>query len=247
MSVTTEMMNCEDYKKALTADPGFEDDSGHAASCASCQAYRTELLALDGRLKAALEIEVPEFTMPELPELDTDNVVSMANSMANRRSFSKPTWFALAASVLLAAVIGVRMMDTGESYGTLESQVLAHLDHERGSLQVTSAPVSDSRLERVVPDNVATLNHEAGLITYAQSCTINGKSVPHLVIQGEHGPITILLMPDEEVAKASSFEGVNTQGIILPVGGGSIAIIGEREERLDRVKQNVLDSVTWDT
>ena len=54
-------------------------------------------------------------------------------------------------------------------------------------------------------------------------------------------------MPDEEVAKASSFEGVNTQGIILPVGGGSIAIIGEREERLDRVKQNVLDSVTWDT
>jgi len=243
MSVMTEMMNCEDYKKALTADPGFEDDSGHAASCASCQAYRTELLALDVRLKAALEIDVPEFRMPELPDLDTDNVISMAN----RRSFSKPTWFALAASVLLAAVVGVRMMDTGESYGTLESQVLAHLDHERASLQVTSTPVSDSRLERVVPDNVATLNHEAGLITYAQSCTINGKSVPHLVIQGEHGPITILLMPDEEVAKASSFEGVNTQGIILPVGGGSIAIIGEREERLDRVKQNVLDSVTWDT
>lgn len=243
MSLMTEMMNCEDYKKALTADPGFEDDSGHADSCASCEAYRTEILALNTRLKAALEINVPEFTMPELPDLDTDNVVSMAN----RRNFSKPTWFALAASVLLAAVIGVRMMDTGETYGTLESQVLAHLDHERGSLQVTSSPVSDSRLERVVPDNVATMNHEAGLITYAQSCTINGKSVPHLVIQGERGPITILLMPDEEVAKASSFEGVNTQGIILPVGGGSIAIIGEREERLDRVKQNVLDSVTWDT
>ena len=243
MSLMTEMKNCEDYKKALTADPGFEDDSGHADSCASCEAYRTEILALNTRLKAALEINVPEFTMPELPDLDTDNVVSMAN----RRNFSKPTWFALAASVLLAAVIGVRMMDTGETYGTLESQVLAHLDHERGSLQVTSSPVSDSRLERVVPDNVATMNHEAGLITYAQSCTINGKSVPHLVIQGERGPITILLMPDEEVAKASSFEGVNTQGIILPVGGGSIAIIGEREERLDRVKQNVLDSVTWDT
>ena len=243
MSVMTEMMNCEDYKKALTADPGFEDDFGHAASCASCQAYRTELLALDVGLKAALEIDVPEFTMPELPDLDTDNVISMTH----RRSFSKPTWFALAASVLLAAVFGVRMMDTGESYGTLESQVLAHLDHERGSLQVTSTPVSDSRLERVVPESVATLNHEAGLITYAQSCTINGKSVPHLVIQGERGPITILLMPEEDVAKASSFEGANTQGIILPVGGGSIAIIGEREERLERVKQNVLDSVTWDT
>jgi hypothetical protein len=243
MSAKTEMMNCEDYKKALTADPEFEDDSGHAASCAPCQAYRNELLALDTRLKAALEIDVPEFKMPELPDLDTDNVIAMTG----RRSLSKPTWLALAASVLLAAVIGIRMTDTGESYGTLESQVLAHLDHERGSLQVTSTPVSDSGLLRAVPENVASMNHDAGLITYAQSCSINGKKVPHLVIQGEYGPITILLMPDEEVAKASSFEGVNTQGIILPVGGGSIAIIGEREERLDRVKQNVLDSVTWDT
>ena len=33
----------------------------------------------------------------------------------------------------------------------------------------------------------------------------------------------------------------------LPVGNGSIAIIGNREEQLDRIKQNVLDSVTWST
>jgi len=34
---------------------------------------------------------------------------------------------------------------------------------------------------------------------------------------------------------------------MLPVGNGSIAIIGDRDEQLDEVKKNVLDSVVWST
>ena len=91
------------------------------------------------------------------------------------------------------------------------------------------------------------MNHDAGLITYAQSCTINGKEVPHLVMQGAHGPITILLMPHEKVAAATTLDGVNIKGVILPVGDGSIAIIGDREEQLDQVTENVVNSVMWST
>ena len=243
MSQKRELMTCNDYQEALTANPAFEDESGHLDSCASCQAYRAEMVAFDEKLAAAMDIYVPELTLPELPKLETGNVVSLAS----RRGIPKPAWFALAASVLLAAIIGFRMTAVEESYGTLKEQVLAHVDNELGALRVSSVPVSDNRLARTVPDNIATMNHDAGLITYAQSCTINGRSVPHLVIQGEHGPITILLMPDEKVSRAITLDGVNIQGIILPVGGGSIAIIGDREEQLDRVKQNVVDAVTWST
>jgi hypothetical protein len=94
---------------------------------------------------------------------------------------------------------------------------------------------------------VARLDHDAGLITYARSCEINGRTVPHLVIQGEHGPITILLMPEEAIAEAVSLDGENTHGVILPVGDGSIAIIGAREEKLERVEKSVLNSVMWST
>ena len=82
-------------------------------------------------------------------------------------------------------------------------------------------------------------------MTYARSCVINGKTVPHLVVQGESGPVTLLIMPDEKIDSAVSLveEGVN--GVILPVGDGSIAIIGEREERLDEIEEQVIDSVTW--
>jgi len=89
------------------------------------------------------------------------------------------------------------------------------------------------------------MNRDIGLITFAEFCTINGKDVPHLVVQGERGPITILLMPYEKVAIATPLNGVNIRGVILPVGDGSIAIIGDREESLERVQQNVLNSVMW--
>jgi hypothetical protein len=42
-------------------------------------------------------------------------------------------------------------------------------------------------------------------------------------------------------------EGDSINGVILPVGGGSVAIIGEREEKLEAIQQNVVNSVTWST
>ena len=243
MSQATENMKCTDYKEALTADPGFHDESGHVDNCADCQAYRAEILALNEKLAAAMEISVPELIMPELADIQTENVVSLSS----RRVLSRPAWFAMAATILLAAVVGIRMTGTGVSYGTLEEQVLAHGDNEASALLPSSTPVSDRQLSRAVSNDIATMNRDVGLITYAQSCSINGKDVPHLVIQGAHGPITILLMPHESVAEATTLDGVNIKGIILPVGDGSIAIIGDREEQLDQVKEDVLDSVMWST
>ena len=219
MSRDDETMQEDDLKKLMDSDPDFE-----------------------AKLAKAMQIDVPELRIPDLPDLDTEKVVPL------RRGPKKATWFAMAATVALAAFLGFQVGERGHEHGgTLEQQILAHLDGEPEALVVTDVPVSDSRLESVVPADVATMNHDAGLITYAMSCSINGRDVPHLVIQGEKGPITIMLMPHEKVDGASEIEGDNIHGLIIPVGDGSIAIIGEKEESLDRVQQSVVDSVSWST
>ena len=221
MSRNEDTMTEDELKNAMNADPAFEK-----------------------ALVGALQIEVTELRMPELPEIDTDKVVSLAA----RRGPSKVTWYAMAASVALAAFIGLRVDLAGPSAAEdLERQVLEHMDVEPHALLISDRPVSDSRLAKVVPASIATMNHDAGLITYAMSCRINGRDVPHLVIQGEKGPVTILLMPEEMIDEARPLEGESIHGVILPVGEGSIAIIGEKEESLDRIQQNVLDSVAWST
>ena len=236
-------MNCNEYKEAIAADPAFDGGAGHLSECDECQAYRRAMQSLNDKIAKALSIDVPELELPELPDISAENVVALSA----RKPLSKRTWLALAASVMLAAVIGFRMSNIGVEYDSLADEVLAHLDHEPAALRISSNPVSDRRLARVVPAEVAQPDHSAGLITYAQTCVINGKKVPHLVIQGEHGPVTILLMPEETVAEAERLDGESIHGVILPVGSGSIAIIGEREEQLERIEKSVLDSVTWST
>jgi hypothetical protein len=235
-------MNCEDYRQAIAADPSFDGGAGHLSECSGCQAYRKEMLELDRSIGRALALEVPQLELPELPDIESDNVVTLA-----RRRMSPPVWLAMAATVVLAAFVGLRMVGTGPQFDSLGEELLAHMDHEPYALKVTDVPVSDARLARVVAADIARLDHSAGLITYAQSCIVNGHEVPHLVIQGERGPVTILLMPEESVSGPESVVGESIQGVIIPIGNGSIAIFGEREEALDRIERKVLDSVTWKT
>ncbi|MBT8103735.1 MAG: DUF3379 domain-containing protein [Gammaproteobacteria bacterium] len=243
MSPADEKMNCDDYRQAISADPAFDGGAGHLSVCDECQAFRAEMQSLNVRIAKAMQIRVPELKVPELPAVARDNVVSMPARKPRARS----TWFALAATVTLAAMVGIRMFGVGADYDSLADEVLAHLDHEPGALRVSSTRVTDARLARVVPADIARMDQDVGLISYAQSCEINGKTVPHLVIQGEQGPVTILLMPEEAVAEAVDLDGENIHGVILPVGKGSIAIIGVREERLERIENSVLSSVMWNT
>ena len=236
-------MNCEEYRQTLNENPGFDGGAGHLAECADCEAYRKSMLALEARVQQAIAIPVPELVMPELPDIDTRNVVTLDS----RRRLRAPVKFAMAASVALVAILAMQIFGGAPHYDSLGDEIIAHLDHEPNALVITDAAVSDRRLERVVPADVASLDHSGGLITYAQTCKINGKRVPHLVIQGANGPVTVLLMPDEKVDRGTELEGKGINGLLIPVGDGSIAIIGEKDENIDAIRRNVTNSVTWNT
>lgn len=201
-----------------------------------------KLKALDLRIARALQIDVPPLVMPELPDVD-DKVATLPV----RRRSKAPVWFAVAATVVLGLSIALRMSPMFQDYESLADEVLAHLDHEPYALRVTDVPVSDRRLQRTVPASLAVFDRDETLITYANSCIINGHRVPHLVVQGQHGPVTILLMSEEKVSETVPLDGNAVHGVILPVGDGSIAIIGPRDEPLEPIQENVRASLTWTT
>ncbi len=241
MSASGKNMNCEDYKEAVAADPSATfEGAEHAVTCDACAAFKAEMQTLDAHVAKALAIDTPAPKIPDLPPIEDDNVVNLTFKGKGRA----PAWIALAASFALAAIIGIQLVCSGPAL-SLADEILAHIDHEPGALRVTDVSVSDDTLGNVVDSSVGTLDRNVGLITYAKSCPINGKSVPHLVIQGEKGPVTLLLMPEEKVDGPSTIMGEGVNGVILPVGSGSIAIIGERDEDIGEIEQRVVDSVEW--
>lgn len=250
--------HCDECRELLTADPGSELASEHLAACAECREYRESMLAFDADIARALAVPVPPL---DLADFDGATDASFLDGVPvnddeadlewmrppRRRGVPGSAWYALAATVVLGALFGLRFL--GEELPTepLGEQVLAHIQHEAGSLVVSDRGVDGERLARIVPADVARLGPETGLVTYAQSCVINGHTVPHLVVQGEHGPVTILLMPHEKVSAAQEIGNGVLRGVILPVGDGSIAIVGENPADLDRVRESMRNSVTWQT
>ena len=109
-------MNCEDYQQAIAADPSFDGGAEHLSECARCRAYRSEMQALDQAIGRALALDVPELSTSKL----LDNVVALP-----ARWLGPPTWVALAATVLLAAFVGLRMTGSEVENVSLADQVLA--------------------------------------------------------------------------------------------------------------------------
>ena len=130
----------------------------------------------------------------------------------------------------------------------LSSQLIAHMEDEQASRQVTSIGVSEQELATVAGASIVSMDTGDNLVTYVRTCIINNRPVPHLVIQGESGPVTLVLMAEEAIDDTVSLTGESVHGVIIPVGKGSVAVIGDRPSQLreiDQIGQRLRQSVTW--
>ncbi|MEO1035585.1 MAG: DUF3379 family protein [Pseudomonadota bacterium] len=215
--------------------------------------YTDAELAFEAKLKSALEVNVPDIPMPALETATDEKVVSLDAARTRTRTAAplrpKPmAWIALAASVMLAAVVGFQFAFETDSAvydrPELVAEVLGHMVHERQEMSVKGRPASFSTVAKVTSDAGSKLDDDIGLISYARSCVINGESIPHLVLQGKNGPVTLLIMPNEPVKRVIPFEDADFHGAIVPVGEtGSVAIIGRRGEPLDEIRDTIADKI----
>jgi len=195
-------LDCRHVRLAVGADPGHlsPEVEAHVSGCAECRRFRDETLALDGRLRAALELPLPEF----------------------RRRAPPARRFALAASVVLALVVaGAAWLFRPPS--ALAGEVVAHVEEEAGSWsahdQMPAAAIAGVL-------DAAGVDFDARLpIVYAAPCPFRGRRIAHLVVQTAHGPLTVMLLPHVSVAKRERFSEDGLNGMLLPAGKGSVAVL----------------------
>lgn len=235
-------MGCAAYRRAVLADPGDPDHQlhEHLAACHECSVFTARLRAFDTRLERALRLELPASS----PRAADGNVVPLRTSAPYRRG-----WLAMAASVLVAVIVagGLWLSVPNRS---LAADVVTHMAEEPQAWRRTDVPVPGAALEGVLRDSHLRLAAGAGLVSYASSCEFRGRHVPHLVLQTESGPVTVMVLVHEPARRSSHFDEHGYRGIIVPVPGhGSLAVLTRGPDTdiktVEHIAARVLNSIVW--
>lgn len=239
------MTDCAHFRRSMLADPHDPDAQlrEHLESCHDCNLFSERLLRFDSRLERALRVAVPPgVAVPS--EVAVPPEVAVPSHRAHRKG-----WLAMAASVLVAVVVagGLWLSAPGPS---LAADVVTHMRGEPQAWRRTGVPVQDSQLETVLRDSHLRLGAGSGIVSYANSCDFRGHQVPHLVVQTESGPVTVMVLIHEQVPKPVQFDEQGYRGVIVPVAGhGSLAVLTRGSaadlETIEHIAHRVLDSIIW--
>jgi hypothetical protein len=228
-------MECLEFRRAVGADPGHlsVEAAAHRDACPRCAEFLRQTLTLDARVLAALRVPVPQRNAAAV----TPNVIAYPRIERRR-------WMALAASIAGGVMIGSLLWVSGPRT-SLAQDLVKHMAHEPGVMVMSSAPEDASRVERVMERGGIRLRSDAGMVSYAQSCRFRGEKVPHLVVQTDAGPVTVMVLRNEKVTAPVKFAEQGYVGTILPAGPGSVAVIGSTGADLSQVAERVAAAVVW--
>ncbi len=234
-------MNCLEFRRSCSTEPGREspERDGHASECGSCAAFAVEMESFDQLLTEALHLPVPA------------NIRNFSVDDARVRVAAPPGratgWLgrvAIAASIVAAVMVsfGAWRVATAPDLG---SELVAHVRHEPASLMPVADPVSVDNMNLVLQRTGVRVDSPLGIVTYIKSCPFRNREVAHVVIEGSTGPVTLMLLPHVTVEQATPIDEDGFKGTIIPVGKGSVAIIGGETEPLEPVEELVSSAVAW--
>jgi len=227
-------MDCEKFRLELLSDPAAHNPEleAHEAACVACGAYAQRARRAEALIASALRFDVA--------------AAKSGGSAATGKRMPAAVSAGLAAAVVAAVVLGL-----GQSFlnpnNAIAGDLADHWHHEPYSWVVTDQQVELPQLQKAIAGKVLLDRSRMPSITYAHSCFFRGKWVPHLVVQGKQGPVMVMLLPSEEIGKPVSVELVeeNLEGIVVPHGQGSIAILGNQGEELQSLQKSLSRAVEW--
>jgi len=219
-------MNCQEARLLIGADPGADDPhvAEHVAECAECARFRQELRDMDRVISAALRVDL--------------NVAAPRAAPVSRR----PLW-AVAASLVVVLVGAVAWLLNPRD--TFAAQVIDHVNGEAFSLVRTSQPADAAELAGILSRSGIQLKSDAVLVSYAAACEFRGHVVPHLVVQTERGPVTVLVLAQESAkGKSEHIDEGGYEGILVPAPRGSLVVLGQDGD-VTSVAATVLDALNY--
>jgi len=227
-----------EFRRQAYTDPECKDSGflEHKNKSADNVNFVEDLQLLDESLKQAMNLKPPE---------DLAERIKLNQTLRHHQVMRKRTLYgSMAASVLIVVAVFFSLQPVNQHKSNLDQQVLSHIYHEIDHLYEQQ----DRSLKQVnilLSEFGSHLNRSIGSINYLGSCEIANKKGVHMVVEGTVGPITVMMLPDSPVNSQHLISDKRFNGLIMPAGKGSMAVVGEKGESLKLLQEKLIENIRW--
>lgn len=228
-------MNCLEFRRRLGAEPDCRDTDfvTHRESCENCAAAAIRAGEFERELRRAVLLPVPE---------GLNARIAVRQSFAPRRAVvGWRTGLSLAASLLVAFGLGVLLpplLTSNSLSGDIEQHVLA-IPHPLPA----EGHVGDATVAVMLEALGMRTDQPIGDVRAASICAVRDRTVAHFILQGQLGPLDVVVIPGEQLASRQTLSGPGLSGVMVPVQGGALALLGAPGEPLEALERGLEHSV----
>ncbi len=227
-------MNCEDFRKKLLQDPSWTDAAflQHKDKCASCRREWEQVQSFEAKLRSVL--------------LQSQNPKAPISLQAPRRRLWQRAWIKAASVLLLVAagMGGYNLVQNMFPQEDLAQLVVRHVQAEPELLQQMK-PLDVMSVAAVFDAMGFESSAAVKGVTAASPCWMRKSRGVHLVVQGEQGAVSLLLMPGEYVSKPQALQTEQWSGLVVPEQWGSLAVLASAGEDAGAFVSMVEKNIHW--
>jgi hypothetical protein len=264
-------MTCEEAKILIGGAPNETSTEllEHLRTCTQCQALRQQTLALDEKLRRALELDFQALQTataltndaatrslagaarplapgdtPTPDPAEPSNVVVLPRRRSGPVTVPKqkrPRLMAVAASLVTASVVALTLWLTRPP-PTLAAEIVKHVEGEPNSWSKTQ-PVANDHWKAVLRKSGVRLGPGVQSVVYASSCWFRGHFVPHFVLTTQDGPVTVMILLNEKVNAPEQFHEEGYSGLLVPASTGSVAVLSRTPMPLEQPADTVIKAL----
>jgi hypothetical protein len=206
---------------------------------------RRELLSVSAPAELRQKLLQPELLAPRARGWFGVVATNGANDSVFRRLLP------VAASLVIALGIAFWSTDFSAGRDALADEIFSHIYLE-GQLDNANAAIIplatvNTRLENWMGAHLDEADMEDLKVTFAKDCWVAKQMAFHMIMKGETGAITVMMIPNEGGAASEFNISDDTySGLVTPTDGGYLVVIGNKREPLTAYRNLLSGKLEWE-
>ncbi|QUJ66665.1 DUF3379 domain-containing protein [Photobacterium sp. GJ3] len=230
-----------EFRRRILADPKDRSLAMCAAKNSSVtnRKLHNELQQLDSKLAAVMKVDVPEDL--------ADRILFRQSGQGYQAEKKVRRHLAIAASVaffgglLLGKFIPDAIPGSSPDIGQI---ALTHIYNEAPFVNQIDEGVSLTQVNAKLKPFGPTLSTLPSHVYYLNHCGFNGGDALHMVLHGQHGKITVFVVPQPS-KNMTSFEDNNMNGVVMPSHDASLIVVGNKGENIMPIAEKLQKAMHW--